>query len=187
MESIARTCSAAAPAAPADDIEGPERRLSGRPDVPPPEQVEELRLDRHLASTSTTSGTATGSFWRNLELRTVYDRRGPEELEIHSWARFRPRAYFDDSWADACRELISIDTAIFPAVAWALDGGRHLAVSIDLYVAFHAPPPPEDYLLVSARSNAAGAGLVSGSAQIRSADGTLLASGGSQLMCRILR
>jgi acyl-CoA thioesterase len=171
----------------ADDMKGPDRRLSGRPDVPPPEQVAELVLDRRLASTSATSATATGTFWQNLELRAVYDRSRSEELTIHSWTKFRPRAYFDDPWVDACRELITIDTAIFPAVAWALEGGRHLAVSIDLYVSFHSPPPPEDYLLVTARSTAAGAGLVSGMAQTRSVDGTLTASGMSQLLCRMLR
>jgi acyl-CoA thioesterase len=169
----------------ADDIKGPQRRLSGPPDVPAPEQVAEIALDRGRAGNTTTAATATGTFWQNLELREVYDHR-PEGLQIHSWAKFRPRAYFDDPWVDACRELIIIDTSIFPAVAWALAGGRYVALSIDLYVAFHSPPPAEDYLLVTAQSTAAAAGLVSGTAQTRSADGTLTASGGSQLMCRML-
>ena len=171
----------------ADDITGPKRRLSGPPDVPAPEQVAEIVLDRDLASNTATAATATGTFWRNLELRTVpIDQSRSEGLRIHSWVKFRPRAYFNDPWVDACREVISIDTAIFPAVATALAGGRYIALSIDLYVAFHSPPPAEDYLLVTAQSTAAGAGLVSGTAQTRSVDGTLTASGGSQLMCRML-
>jgi acyl-CoA thioesterase len=171
----------------ADDITGPERRLSAPPDVPAPEQVAEMVLDRNLASNTATGATATGTFWQNLELRTVpIDPSRSEGLQIHSWAKFRPRAYFNDPWVDACRELISIDTAIFPAVATALAGGRYVALSIDLYVAFHSPPPAEDYLLVTAQSTAAGGGLVSGTAQTRSFDGTLTASGGSLLMCRML-
>jgi acyl-CoA thioesterase len=171
----------------ADDIKGPELRFSGGPDVPAPEQVPEIVLDRELASNSATAARAAESFWQNLEVRKVpVDHSRSEGLQIHSWVKFRPRAYFNDPWVDACRELISIDTAIFPAVATALAGGRYVAVSIDLYVAFHSPPPAGDYLLVTAQSTAAGAGLVSGTAQTRSVDGTLTASGGSQLMCRML-
>ncbi len=172
----------------ADDIAGPEQRLSCPPEVPPPEQTAEIVLDPALANRTATAATATGSFWRNLELRLVADRSGPEGLQIHSWVRFRPRAYFPDPWVDAGREVISIDTGILPAVAWALPGGtRFVAPSIDLYVAFHSPPPPGDYLLVTARGTAASAGLLSGTAQTRSADGTLTASGASQLLCRMLR
>jgi acyl-CoA thioesterase II len=171
----------------ADDIRGPERRLSCPPDVPAPEQVAEIVLDPDLAAIKTaTAATATGTFWQNLELRWLVDQSRSDGRKIHSWVKFRPRAYFNDPWVDACRELISIDTAILPAVAWALSGDRFVAPSIDLYVAFHSPPPPEDYLLVTAQGTAAGAGLVSGTAQIRSVDGTLTASGGSQLLCRML-
>jgi acyl-CoA thioesterase len=170
----------------ADDIRGPEQRLSGPPVVPRPEELDEIRLDPGVAQLTATAATATGSFWRNLELRWIADPT-PEGLQIHSWVRFRPRAYFADPWVDACREVISIDTAILPVVGWALEGGeRFVAPSIDLYVAFHAPAPAEDYLLVTARGTAAAGGLLSGTAQTRSADGTLTASGASQLLCRML-
>lgn len=169
----------------ADDIKGPERELSGPPDVPPPEQVDETVPDRGLASNTALAATATGSFWRNLELRKVPPRPA-DGLRLHSWARFRPRAYFGDPWVDAARDVICIDTAIFPAIATAFAGGRYVALSIDLYVAFHAPAPPGDYVLTTAQATAAGAGLVSGTAQTRTLGGTLTASGGSQLMCRML-
>jgi acyl-CoA thioesterase len=169
-----------------DDIRGPERQMSVRPDVPDPHQVAEIVLDRRVASSTAAAATATGTFWQNLEVRKLPPVRRPDGFQGHSWARFRPRAYFNDPWIDAGRELISIDSAIFPVIATALGGGRYAALSIDLYVAFHAPPPAEDYLLVTAHSTAAGAGLVAGTAQVRSADGTLTASGGSQLMCRML-
>jgi acyl-CoA thioesterase len=163
----------------ADDIAGPERRLCVPPDVPPPEQVSEMVPAR--------AATPTGSFWQNLEVRNIpIDQARPEGLQVHNWTKFRPRAFFDDPWVDACRELILIDTAIFPAAAVALGGGRCVAVSMDLYVAFHSPPPAEDYLLVTAQGTAASAGLVCGIAQTRSLDGTLTASGGSQLMFRML-
>jgi len=172
----------------AEGIAGPEHRLSRPPPVPPPEQMAEIVLDPAVANRIATTATATGRFWRNLELRWVADHSRPEGMQIHSWVKFRPRAYFKDPWVDACREVISIDTGILPAVAWALPGGaRFVAPSIDLYVAFHEPPPPEDYLLVTARGTAAGAGLLSGTAETRSLDGTLMASGGSQLLCRMLQ
>lgn len=171
----------------ADDIPGPERRLAEPPDVPRPDEVEVMPLNPKLASGTAATATATGTFWKNLEVRTLaFDETRSDGQQVHSWAKFRPRAYFDDPWLDACRELITIDTAIFPAVAIALNGGRYAALSMDLYVAFHSPPPAEDYLLVTAQSTAAGAGLVSGTAQTRSLDGTLTASGASQLLCRKL-
>lgn len=169
----------------ADHIKGPERELSEPPAVPAPDQVPETVPDRGLASNTALAATATGAFWRNLELRKVPPRPsdGPQ---LHSWARFRPTAHFEDPWVDAAREVICIDTAIFPAIATAFAGGRYVALSIDLYVAFHTPAPPGDYILTTAQATAAGAGLVSGTAQTRTADGTLTASGGSQLMCRML-
>ena len=175
----------------ADDIRGPERPLSVPPDVPGPDEVsvDEAEVLLARSQSRTVSSTATGTFWRNLELRTVAatgDHREVGGAEVHSWTKFRARAFFSDPWVDACRELVSIDLAIFPAVARALDGGRYVTLSIDLYAAFHAPPPAEDYLLVAAQSTAAGAGLVSGTAQTWSRDGTLTSSGGSQLICRML-
>ncbi|MFB9235715.1 acyl-CoA thioesterase [Plantactinospora siamensis] len=172
----------------ADDIAGPEQRLSHPPDVPAPEQLAEIVLDPQVAQRTTAAATATGTFWRNLELRCVDDRSRPEEPRVHSWVRFRPRARFADPWVDACRDVISIDTGILPAVAMALGGGgRFVAPSMDLYVAFHSPAAADDYLLVTARGTAAGAGLLSGTAQTRSPDGTLLASGAAQFLCRMLR
>jgi acyl-CoA thioesterase len=166
----------------ADDIAGPEPRLSCPPDVPAPDQVTEVELVAREVP------AATATFWQNLEVRNIpVDQSRAEGLEKHSWAKFRPRAHFDDPWVDAGRELILIDTAIFPVVAMAFAGGRYVGMSIDLYVAFHSRPRGEDYLLVTARSTAAGDGLASGTAQTRSVDGTLTASGGSQLLCRTLR
>lgn len=170
----------------ADGIKGPERRLSEPPAVPAPDQVPETVPDRGLASNTALAATATGTFWRNLELRKV-PAQPSDGLQLHSWARFRPRAYFADPWVDAAREVICIDTAIFPAIATAFAGGRYVGLSIDLYVAFHTPAPPGDYVLTTAQATAAGAGLVSGTARTRTPDGTLTASGGSQLMCRMLR
>jgi hypothetical protein len=146
-----------------------------------------MELDPGLANSAAAAAAATGTFWRNVELRTLaFDQPPSAGRPIHSWAKFLPRAYFNDPWLDACRELITIDTAIFPAVAISLGDDRYTARSIDLYVAFHSPPPAEDYLLVTAQGTAAGAGLVSGTAQTRAVDGMLTASGGSQLLCRMV-
>lgn len=165
----------------AAELTGPGRPLSKVPEVPPPDQVPEI--------VPTRSTTPTGTFWRNIEVRSVPPEAGcpAAEFVARSWVKFRPRAYFRDPWVDACREVIAIDTAIFPAAAVAMADGRYAGFSIDLYVAFHTPSPAEDYLLVTARGTAAGGGLVSGTAQTWSAGGTLTASGASQLMCRMIR
>lgn len=171
----------------ADGMPGPRQRLVGAPDVPAPALADEIVLDPEAADRLQTAATATGPFWRNIELRPVpFEQNRSEGLQIHSWVKFRPRACFDDPWVDACREVICVDTAILPVVVAALPGHRFVAPSIDLYVAFHARPPAEDYLLTSAQSTAAGGGLVSGTAQTHSADGTLTASGASQFLCRML-
>lgn len=55
---------------------------------------------------------------------------------------------------------------------------------MDLSASFHALSPQSEWLLVVAEAPVAGDGLIGGKASVWSDDFRLLASGGSQLMCR---
>lgn len=168
-------------------VAGPEDELSPVPRVPPPERLDEFAFDRDVAvSNAAGTAAATATLWKNLELRKVPVEPRDHQCgttEVHTWERFRPRSCFVDPWLDACREVISIDTAIFPAVATVLGERRFVAPSMDLNVAFHAPPPADEYLLVTGRGTAARDGLLCGTAEVRTPTGVLTASGGSQLLC----
>ena len=59
------------------------------------------------------------------------------------------------------------------------------APTLDLYVAFHEPAPRDEWLLVEARGLAAADGLIGGTALVWTLDGRLVASGGSQMLCRL--
>jgi hypothetical protein len=152
------------------------------PAVPAAQSLPPIALDRLQVQSNSTGVTATASFWKNVDLRLV--PRDDEDGPLHSWARFRPRAVFDDVWTNACRALICIDTAILPAVTPMLTG-RFIAPNVDLYVAFHALSDAED-LLISAEGVAAGAGLAAGRASVYCA-GQLTATGQSQFLWRTLK
>jgi acyl-CoA thioesterase len=59
-----------------------------------------------------------------------------------------------------------------------------IAVNVDLYVAFHRARPESEYLLLDSTAPVAGEGLIGYRANTWAEDGTLVASGGGQLLCR---
>jgi acyl-CoA thioesterase len=58
------------------------------------------------------------------------------------------------------------------------------APSVDVQVRFHGLAPDDEFLLADAHSPSARDGLVSGVGTIWSQRGTLLATGGQQMLCR---
>ena len=169
----------------AGGLPGPEAAWLPGPKAPPPCELD--RFDPAVTMGQEMADNMT--YWRNVDIRQVYfegeSREPGGEPMLRSWEKYLPRSTFGDPWTDACRELISIDVAVFPAAAKGFPVPSFVAPSLDLYVAFHAPAPQDEYLLIEARGAAAGAGLLSGHARIWSADGTLAASGTSQLLCRM--
>jgi len=149
------------------------------PEVPPPKglrNTDELRGEPPLYR-----------FWNNLEQRPLSwdsnDPPAPTDPEFRSWFRYRPRACFADPFVDAARALILIDTLIWPA-AWR----HHLpqeyyAPSLDVVAWFHRPAIESEWLFADARAPLGRDGLIAGRADIWSATGELVASGGSQLAC----
>jgi acyl-CoA thioesterase len=170
----------------AEGLPGPEENWSPRAAMPPPEEVSPFDPTTDIGYDLLTNA----SYWNNVEIRKVFlpgeSREPGGEPLVRSWERYLPRASFGDPWIDACRELISIDVAVFPAAAKALAKPTFMAPSLDLYVAFHTTPPQDEYFLVESRGSAAGSGLVGGQVRIWSMAGRLAATGTSQLLCRML-
>jgi acyl-CoA thioesterase len=170
----------------ADGLAGPEQNWRPGPTVPAPEAIAPFDPEKEIGADRVTAAT----YWRSVEIRQIFlpgeVREAGGEPLLRSWDRYVPTASFGDPWIDACRELISIDVAVYPAAAKAFPTHTFVAPSLDLYVAFHTPPPVDDYLLVESRGSAARSGLVSGEVRVWSMAGTLAATGTSQLLCRVL-
>jgi acyl-CoA thioesterase len=169
----------------ADDGPGFESAMLRSPEAPAPsvlKSMEEL-------VTADDQGPRF-KFWENLECRpTVYiprRQRGGSEPRLLDWYRFRPRATFEDPFLDAARSMLLIDTMIWPANcrAYRDEDVVYIAPSLDVNVHFHAADSASDWLLVDTTVPIASGGLIAGHSNIWSMQGRLLASGGSQLICR---
>jgi acyl-CoA thioesterase II len=131
----------------------------------------------------------TYRFWRNLETRPLawvpWEQRTPQPPVWREWYRFRPRATFDDPFADAARHVVLVDTMLWPAAClpYVPDSG-YVAPSIDLTLQFHRLAPQSAWLLSDATAPIAGDGLIGAQSRVWSEDGQLLASGGGTLLCR---
>jgi acyl-CoA thioesterase len=82
--------------------------------------------------------------------------------------------------------MLLIDTMIWPANcrAYRDEDVVYIAPSLDVNVHFHAADSASDWLLVDTTVPIASGGLIAGHSNIWSMQGRLLASGGSQLICR---
>ncbi len=157
---------------------GPEVATITAPAVPPPSDVPDIR---------TLMGDAprTHGFWQNFESRPIdWRREGSTELRgkpLRQWLRFLDFEAVD-AFADAARSLVLIDTMLWPTHWRGETNVDYIAPSLDLSVWFHAPGPAGDWLLIEARSETAGGGLVHGTGQVWSEDGRLIASGGGHML-----
>ncbi len=172
----------------ADGIDGLVHDAAPGPPVPGPTELpsfEDLTAD--------TTAAPQHAFFSNLEGRPLdwvadYDRRPAGEPVLRCWYRFRPTETFTDRWVDAGRLAIAVDTFQWPAASRGHAGGTlsHVAPSLDLACRFHRMEESAraDWLLVEARSPVAAEGLVGGTASVWDESGSLLASGGQQMLCR---
>lgn len=130
------------------------------------------------------------AFWKNFDNHPVdWVRDGSPDLRgkpLRQWSRFID---FEpvDAFAEAARSLVLIDTMLWPAHWRGEQTVDYIAPSLDLSVWFHAPAPAGDWLLLDARSETAGAGLIHGTAEVWSEDGRLIASGGGHMLHTQLR
>jgi acyl-CoA thioesterase len=167
-----------------DGVEGLEHDHARIPDVRTPIDLQPIE-----ALTSDPRSTRY-SFFGNVEERPTewienWENREPGEPRVRSWFRFRPVATFSDPIVDACRLLILMDTMEWPAAVRAHTGQlAWVAPSLDLSVRFHRFEPQSEWLLTDTTASVAADGLIGGAASVWSSTGSLLASGGEQMLCR---
>lgn len=160
--------------------DGPEKQDVGRPDVPTYGELPPL--EHYL-----TAGQQPHTFWRNFESRPVrYRTHGDpasQDAAERIWFRFLDHATSGSPFDDYGRLLVLIDTLPWPSFHKTLPAPpQFIAPSLDLSVWFHDAPGESVWLLGDGHGGLAGSGLIHGGAQIWSADGRLLASGGSQML-----
>jgi acyl-CoA thioesterase II len=153
------------------------------PDVPPPEA---LPPASHYLKDE-----PAHAFWSHFDSHPVrWPWPGDPDPEGHvyrQWMRFRDHKT-GDAFVDAARALLLIDTLLWPT-HWRGQppGTDYVAPSLDVSVWFHAPSAGSDWLLLDAAAPVARAGLIYGEARVWGRDGSLVASGASNMLVTKLR
>jgi acyl-CoA thioesterase-2 len=165
--------------------EGPEHDETTPPDVP---DHTELKTIEELVDEGS---PAPFPFWENFDAKPIdfeleWPPDGPRPARWRDWLRFRPTPTYDDPWIDACRSVILVDIASWPAAhrphAW--QSPPYIAPTLDLSVAFHQSAAAEDWLLVEGTAPLSTEGLFGWTARVWSSGGMLHASGGGQCLYR---
>ena len=172
------------------EVDGLVHDVSVPPEVPGPDDL------RNMGELMPEGSGPPFPFWNNFEVKPVtwtpdWPPPEPREPRWRQWLRFAPAPTFGDPWVDACRALVVIDVQCWPAAvpqhAWKWGQQQEwMAPSLDLYVAFHHPRPDAEWLLADGHAPIAADGLIGWTGRMWSTDGTLVASGGGQLLCRRL-
>ncbi|MFK8024471.1 MAG: acyl-CoA thioesterase [Ilumatobacter sp.] len=129
-------------------------------------------------------------FWLNVEQRPLawiddWDAREPGEPRQQHWYRFVDGATFDEPWLDACRGLVVLDVDSWGSATRAHPSPlEHFAPTIELAVRFVGDGRGSPWLFSDARAPVAANGLVAHAGEIWAADGRIVATGGSTLLCR---
>lgn len=161
--------------------EGPRTEEAVAPDVPHPDTLKTLA--EHLGP----DGPPIQGFWKNIAFKPLRFRPwdAPREVgpaTLREWYRFEGFAA-DDVWTDFGRAVVLLDTLIWPTHHRGLPvAPDYIAPSLDLTVWFHEPAGAEEWLLVDAKADVAGAGLIHGGGRIWTSNGRCVATGGSNLL-----
>lgn len=163
----------------AADAPGYSHQHPQAPDAPAPETLKSY--DELLSA----ERRRRFSFWNNVERRPLNQRLSEEPTApvLREWARYRPRACFEDPFLDAARALILLDTFGFPAAYQHYRSWEYLAPNLDTSAWFHNFSPACEWLLIDCECSVAEHGLMGVSGKVWDTAGTLLASGGAQLCC----
>lgn len=173
-----------------EGLAGLEHDVTEAPDVARPE---ELKSILELISDEEREAGPPFAFWNNFESkplkfipRSEWPPKEPLPAEWRGWERFKDGVRWDDPWVDACRSLILVDVQSWPSASRQHVQHDHgfYAPSLDLYVAFHEVPSPSEWLLTDGRGPLAANGLMHWDGRLWSEQGTLVASGMGQLLCR---
>jgi acyl-CoA thioesterase len=161
------------------DAPGYNHQHRHAPEVPRPET---LKTYEELLPAEQRPGF---SFWNNVERRPIDQSasREPAAPVLREWARYRPRACFDDPFLDAARALILLDTYGFPAAYRRYRSMKYLAPNLDTSAWFHHANPSCEWLLIDSECGVADRGLMGVDGRVWDTDGRLLATGSAQLCC----
>ena len=166
----------------AADAPGYSHQHPEAPDVPPPEA-----LETHVRRPS--KQHPAFSFWNNVERRPVDKGTTDEPADqptapvLRQWARYRPRACFEDPFLDAARALILLDTYGFPAAYQHHRSWEYLAPNLDTSAWFHHFSPDCEWLLIDSECLVGDRGLMGVNGRVWDTEGRLLATGSAQLCC----
>jgi len=170
LEAIVRT---------ATELDGLAHDVAEAPAVPDPA---ELRSSDELYRRE------RPRFWENVETRPVdpaawADGRPSRPPVLRQWYRLRPASSFDDSFLEAARALLLIDTLVWPASCQRHVDPAFIAPNLDVVAWFHRSAADSAWLLGDACTPVAEGGLLGGTVRIWSEERRLLATGGAQLLC----
>lgn len=123
------------------------------------------------------------TFWRNFDLRIASPAPDPRGARTDRWLRFHGYEPTGDPFLAEGRALLLIDTMLWPA-HWSRAAGPldYVGPSLDVSVWFHAPSGADDWLLIEAAAPQARDGLIYGEGRVWTKDGTLIASGASNML-----
>lgn len=172
----------------AGELNGPRRQWTAPPEVPGPEGLP--TVNERLAADGVPALSVADTCIDSRPAEWAAGGRGRAEGEpvLRGWIRFRDRPSFaEDVWLDFGRAAFVVDIEQFAAASLGLPAAEvtFFAPTLDLYVAFHEPAPRDEWLLVEARGLAAADGLIGGTARVWTLDRRLVASGSSQMLCRL--
>jgi len=161
-----------------DDMQGFEHDVTAMPAVPGPDG---LRGYHELAD----NYDEWYPFWRSVHGKPLVfgEEKGPPVYR--GWLRFVEGMPSGDRFLEAARLLMWLDVMMWssvpPAHGWPT---RWIAPSLDLTAQFHCLEATDEWLLCDATAPLASRGLASCNGRVWAADGRLLASGTSQLICK---
>lgn len=161
------------------DAPGYNHQHPAAPDVPPPEEL------KNFEDLLPSERRPPFSFWENIERRPIDQSisNEPTAPTVCEWARFRPKASFEDPFLDAARALILLDTYGFPAAYRHYRSWEYLAPNLDTSAWFHHFSPSSEWLLIDHECTLADRGLMAVSGRVWDTRGQLLATGSAQLCC----
>lgn len=160
---------------------GPHSNRLVMPTAPLPEELSTLE------ACFSDLGRSLVAFWSQLECRPVEFRApggAPARTDrLERWYRFRGESQPIDPFELAARAAILIDANIWAAHWRMLDSEPDYGgPSLDLTVWFHDVSASSDWLLLDAASPTASHGVVHGTGNVWTADGRLIATGGSNCL-----
>jgi acyl-CoA thioesterase II len=163
----------------AADAPGYSHQYPEAPDAPDPNDLQ------NFEELLTPEQRPSFSFWNNIERRPLDQRTTDKSAApvLREWARYRPRACFEDPFLDAARALILLDTYGFPAFYRHHRSWEYLAPNLDTSAWFHHFNPECEWLLIDSECTVANRGLMGVSGRVWDSAGRLLATGSAQLCC----